>query len=80
MYKRQVHGSLLPKYRGAAPIQWAVLNGEKCSGVTTMFMGEGVDTGDIPVSYTHLDVYKRQRVEGEGDRSQVILRKGGERH
>lgn len=42
-----VHGSLLPKYRGAAPIQWAVLNGEKCSGVTTMFMGEGVDTGDI---------------------------------
>lgn len=42
-----VHGSLLPKYRGAAPIQWAVLNGEKYSGVTTMLMGEGLDTGDM---------------------------------
>jgi len=42
-----VHGSLLPKYRGAAPIQWAVLNGEKVSGVTTMRMDEGLDTGDI---------------------------------
>ncbi len=42
-----VHGSLLPKYRGAAPIQWAVINGEKVSGVTTMFMGEGLDTGDM---------------------------------
>ena len=42
-----VHASLLPKYRGAAPIQWAVLNGEKTSGVTTMFMAEGLDTGDM---------------------------------
>ncbi len=42
-----VHGSLLPKYRGAAPIQWAVLNGEKESGVTTMLMAEGLDTGDM---------------------------------
>ena len=42
-----VHASLLPKYRGAAPIQWAVLNGEKITGVTTMFMDEGMDTGDI---------------------------------
>lgn len=42
-----VHGSLLPKYRGAAPIQWAVLNGEKESGVTIMQMDEGMDTGDI---------------------------------
>ncbi len=42
-----VHGSLLPKYRGAAPIQWAVLNGEKVTGVTTMRMDEGLDTGDI---------------------------------
>jgi len=42
-----VHGSLLPKYRGAAPIQWAVINGEKVSGVTTMYMGEGMDTGDM---------------------------------
>lgn len=42
-----VHGSLLPKYRGAAPIQWAVLNGEKTAGVTTMYMAEGMDTGDM---------------------------------
>lgn len=42
-----VHGSLLPKYRGAAPIQWAVINGEKYSGITTMLMGEGLDTGDM---------------------------------
>lgn len=42
-----VHGSLLPKYRGAAPIQWAVINGDKETGVTTMFMGAGMDTGDM---------------------------------
>ncbi len=42
-----VHGSLLPQYRGAAPIQWAVLNGDKATGVTTMFMAQGMDTGDI---------------------------------
>ncbi len=42
-----VHGSLLPKYRGASPIQHAVLNGDKVTGVTTMYMGEGLDTGDI---------------------------------
>ena len=42
-----VHASLLPKYRGAAPIQWAVLNGEKVTGVTTMYMDVGMDTGDI---------------------------------
>lgn len=42
-----VHGSLLPKYRGAAPIQWAVLNGDKETGVTTMYMDKGMDTGDM---------------------------------
>lgn len=42
-----VHGSLLPKYRGAAPIQWAVIDGEKESGITTMQMDEGLDTGDM---------------------------------
>lgn len=42
-----VHGSLLPKYRGAAPIQWAVLNGDRVTGITTMYMGEGMDTGDM---------------------------------
>ena len=42
-----VHASLLPKYRGAGPIQWAVLNGETETGVTTMYMAEGLDTGDM---------------------------------
>ena len=42
-----VHGSLLPKYRGAAPIQWAVINGEAKTGITTMFTDIGVDTGDM---------------------------------
>ena len=42
-----VHASLLPKYRGAAPIQRAVLNGDAMTGVTTMYMGEGLDTGDM---------------------------------
>jgi len=42
-----VHGSLLPKYRGAAPIQWAIANGEQVTGVTTMRIDEGLDTGDM---------------------------------
>lgn len=42
-----VHASLLPKYRGAGPIQWSVLNGEEKTGVTTMYMAEGIDTGDM---------------------------------
>ena len=42
-----IHGSLLPKYRGAAPVQWAVLNHEKVTGVTSMYLAEGMDTGDI---------------------------------
>lgn len=45
-----VHGSLLPKYRGAAPIQWSVINGDKVTGVTTMYMEKGLDTGDILLS------------------------------
>ena len=42
-----VHGSLLPKYRGAAPMQWAVINGEKETGITTMYMAKGLDSGDM---------------------------------
>ena len=42
-----VHGSLLPKYRGAAPIQWAVINGDKTTGITTMYMDVGMDSGDM---------------------------------
>ena len=42
-----VHASLLPRYRGAGPIQWAILNGESETGITTMYSGEGLDTGDM---------------------------------
>lgn len=42
-----VHGSLLPDYRGAAPMQWAIINGEKVTGITTMYMDVGMDTGDM---------------------------------
>lgn len=42
-----VHGSLLPKYRGAAPIQWSIINGDLETGVTTMYMDKGMDTGDM---------------------------------
>lgn len=52
-----VHASLLPKYRGAAPIQWAVLNGDKETGVTIMQMDEGLDTGDmLLVKKTDIDI------------------------
>jgi methionyl-tRNA formyltransferase len=46
-----IHASLLPKYRGAAPIQWAIINGEKETGITTIWMDEGMDTGDILLSH-----------------------------
>lgn len=46
-----VHGSILPKYRGAAPIQWSIINGEKETGITTMYMDEGMDTGDMIHKY-----------------------------
>ena len=69
-----VHGSLLPKYRGAAPIQWAVLNGEKTTGVTTMYMDEGMDTGDI--------ILKREVEIGEdettGELWEKLTKIGGE--
>lgn len=47
-----VHGSLLPKYRGAAPIQWAVINGETVTGITTMLTDSGMDTGDMLLKET----------------------------
>ncbi|MBC8530765.1 methionyl-tRNA formyltransferase [Gehongia tenuis] len=50
-----VHGSLLPAYRGAAPIQWAVMNGEKETGITLMYMDVGVDTGDM-ILQKHLEI------------------------
>lgn len=42
-----VHGSLLPKYRGAAPMQWAIIDGESVTGITTMYMAKGLDSGDM---------------------------------
>ena len=45
-----IHASLLPKYRGPAPIQWAIINGEKETGITIILMDEGLDTGDILLS------------------------------
>ena len=48
-----VHASLLPKYRGAAPIHWAVINGEARTGITTMLMDEGLDTGDMLLTAEH---------------------------
>lgn len=48
-----IHASLLPKYRGAAPIQWAVIDGEQYTGVTTMRMEDGIDTGDIIETITY---------------------------
>ena len=54
-----VHGSLLPKYRGAAPIQWAVLNGDKVTGVTTMYLASEMDTGDsIYTAETEIGEYE----------------------
>ena len=46
-----VHGSLLPRWRGAAPIQWSVIAGDQKAGVTTMQMAEGLDTGDMLLTY-----------------------------
>lgn len=54
-----IHASLLPEYRGAAPIQWAILDGKKKSGITTMMMDEGLDTGDILKQY-EIDIEKKE--------------------
>ena len=56
-----VHGSLLPKYRGSAPIQWAVLNGDKTTGVTTMYIASELDAGDM--------IYKEETEIGEFETS-----------
>jgi methionyl-tRNA formyltransferase len=57
-----VHASLLPKYRGAAPIQWALIRGEKITGITTMLMDEGLDTGDILLQ-SRLEIDKNDNAE-----------------
>lgn len=50
-----IHASLLPKYRGAAPIEWSIIDGEKTTGVTTMYMEKGLDTGDM-IEKTEVDI------------------------
>lgn len=54
-----IHASLLPKYRGAAPINWAIINGEKETGVTIMQMNEGIDTGDM-LSHTVVPIAPKE--------------------
>lgn len=67
-----IHASLLPDYRGAAPIQWVILNGEKETGVTIMQMDTGIDTGDmllkasVPIEENDTDVTLRDRLAAEG--------------
>lgn len=58
-----VHGSILPKWRGAAPIQWTVLSGDEYGGVTTMYMNEGLDTGDM--IFTHKVKVGENETSGE---------------
>lgn len=66
-----VHASLLPKYRGAAPIHWAVINGEAKSGVTTMKMDAGLDTGDMLLR-AEVDVGPEETAGGLWDRLKVL--------
>lgn len=62
-----VHASLLPKYRGAAPIQWSILSGEKVTGVTTMQMDEGLDTGDMLLK-TEVEITEEETGESLHDK------------
>lgn len=66
-----VHGSILPKYRGAAPIQWAVINGDKETGVTTMYMDEGMDTGDM-ITISRVLINPKDTYESVHDKLAVV--------
>ena len=66
-----IHASLLPKYRGAAPIQWAILNGEKETGITIMNMDEGLDTGDILLKET-VAITEEETADSLHDKLSVI--------
>lgn len=66
-----IHASLLPRYRGAAPIQWCVLNGEKKSGVTSMQMDAGLDTGDMLLS-AECEIGENDTAEDLHDRLSVL--------
>lgn len=66
-----VHGSLLPKYRGAAPMQWAIINGEEKTGITTMFMDVGMDTGDMLLK-DELEIKDEYNLEDIHDKLMVM--------
>ncbi len=66
-----VHGSLLPKYRGAAPMQWCLINGEEKTGVTTMYMEKGLDTGDMLLK-AEIDITDEDNYETIHDKLNVI--------
>ena len=66
-----IHASLLPKYRGAAPINWAIINGEKETGVTIMEMDEGLDTGDI-LNYRKIPIMEEDDSETIHDKLSIL--------
>lgn len=66
-----VHGSLLPKYRGAAPMQWAIINGEEKTGITTMLMDVGMDTGDMLLK-EEIPILEEDNLESIHDKLMVI--------
>jgi len=66
-----VHASLLPKYRGGAPIHWSIINGEKETGITIMYMDEGMDTGDI-ISQESIDILESDNLESIHDKLSVL--------
>jgi methionyl-tRNA formyltransferase len=66
-----VHGSLLPKYRGAGPIQWSIINGDRTTGVTTMYMEKGLDSGDM-ILKTEFDIHEDETAQELHDRMSVI--------
>ncbi len=66
-----VHGSLLPKYRGAAPMQWSIINGEKKTGITTMLMDAGMDTGDMLLK-EEIDITDKDNLESIHDKLMVV--------
>jgi len=66
-----VHGSLLPKYRGAAPMQWAIINGEEKTGITTMFMDIGMDTGDMLLK-DEMEILDEYNLESVHDKLMVM--------
>ncbi|MDF2613601.1 MAG: methionyl-tRNA formyltransferase [Clostridia bacterium] len=66
-----IHGSLLPKYRGAAPIQWSIINGDEMTGVTIMYMDKGMDTGDMLVK-AEIPITKEDTYASLHDKMKII--------